>query len=107
MSLGKMHKLDNFFKETILDLARKAIKDFVPSDGRVIPKGTRTHAGLVALHYDDALYGNPYKFDPSRFANMREEDGEDIKPIRSSPLLQNTCRLGMADMHGMPASRWR
>ncbi|KAG9308952.1 cytochrome P450 [Chiua virens] len=86
MSLGKMHKMDSFFKETIrmesinvLSLARKAVEDFVLSDGRVIPKGTRIHAGLVALHYDDTLYGNPYKFDPFRFANMREEDGEGVK----------------------------
>ena len=58
---------------------RKATKDFTFSDGTFIPKGTRINAGLVALHYDDALYENPEVFDPFRFVNVGEEDGEGAK----------------------------
>lgn len=58
---------------------RKAKKDFTFSDGTLIPKGTRINAGLVALHYDDALYENPEVFDPFRFADMGEEDEEGAK----------------------------
>ncbi|KAF8547708.1 cytochrome P450 [Imleria badia] len=86
MSLSKMRKVDSFLKETIrmesidvLGLTRKATKNFTFSDGTLIPKGTRINAGLVALHYDDALYENPEVFDPFRFANMGEKDGEGEK----------------------------
>ncbi|KAH0837779.1 cytochrome P450 [Lanmaoa asiatica] len=83
-SLSKMRKVDSFLKESVrmeggetLGLTRKATKDFTFSDGTFIPKGTRINAGLVALHYDDALYENPEVFDPFRFAEMGTEDGQE------------------------------
>ncbi|KAH0837766.1 cytochrome P450 [Lanmaoa asiatica] len=85
-SLSKMRKVDSFLKESIrmesidvLGLTREARKYFTFSDGTLIPKGTRINAGLIALHYDDALYENSEVFDPFRFADMDEEDGEAAK----------------------------
>ena len=101
-SLSKMRKVDSFLKETVrmegieicqsfppftvgitlstyfyfrslVGLMRKATNDFTFSDGTFIPKGTRIHVGLTALHHDNALYENPEAFDPFRFANMGEE----------------------------------
>ncbi|KAF8547706.1 cytochrome P450 [Imleria badia] len=91
VSLSKMHKVDSFLKESIridgidacwslyLPVYNAAVKDFMFSDGTLIPKGTRINAGLVALHHDDALYENSKVFDPFRFADMGEEDEEGAK----------------------------
>lgn len=57
-------------------LTRKTTKDFTFSDGTFIPKGTRINAGLIGLHYDEALYDNPEVFNPFRFADIGKPDGE-------------------------------
>ncbi|KAN0100066.1 Cytochrome P450 [Tylopilus felleus] len=82
-SLSKMRKVDSFLKESIrmegidiLGLTRKTTKDFTFSDGTFIPKGTRINAGLIGLHYDEALYDNPEVFNPFRFADIGKPDGE-------------------------------
>ncbi|TFK79819.1 cytochrome P450 [Polyporus arcularius HHB13444] len=83
-SLGKMRKLDSFFKETmrladgsLLNIFRKAVKDVTLSDGTRIPKGTLVAAASVTAHTDDTRYPEPDVFDPFRFARMREGGVED------------------------------
>ncbi|KAF9237102.1 cytochrome P450 [Melanogaster broomeanus] len=85
-SLAKMRKIDSFLKESqrmegidCLGMTRKAMKDFMFSDGTVIPKGTIVAIASRSTQFDDKIYENADMFDPFRFANMRDEDGEGVK----------------------------
>jgi len=80
--VAKMYKIDSFLKESqrmegisSLNVARKVMKDFSFSDGRVIPKGTIIAVATKATHFDNDNYENADTFDPFRFANMREQEG--------------------------------
>ncbi|KIK80434.1 hypothetical protein PAXRUDRAFT_833529 [Paxillus rubicundulus Ve08.2h10] len=85
-ALPKMRKLDSFLKEcqriegvSSASMVRKAMKDFTFSDGTVVPKGTVVVVASQATHLDDGNYENAGTFDPFRFANVPEEDGEAAK----------------------------
>ncbi|KAF8833162.1 cytochrome P450 [Paxillus ammoniavirescens] len=85
-ALGKMRKLDSFLKESqrmdgisCVSMSRKAMKDFTLSDGTVLPQGTIVTIASQATRLDNGYYENADVFDPFRFANMREEDGDDAK----------------------------
>ncbi|KIK77861.1 hypothetical protein PAXRUDRAFT_775722 [Paxillus rubicundulus Ve08.2h10] len=87
-ALAKMHKVDSFLKEcqrlegvTSVSMPRKAMKDFTFSDGTVLPKGTFLATASQATQLDDEVYQNANMFDPFRFANMRDEDGEGGKHL--------------------------
>ena len=58
---------------------RKALKDFVFSDGTFIPKGTLIGVATRSVHHDEKFYRNANVFQPFRFAGMHEDDGEDTK----------------------------
>ncbi|KIK94712.1 hypothetical protein PAXRUDRAFT_11881 [Paxillus rubicundulus Ve08.2h10] len=85
-ALAKMRKIDSFLTEChriegigCVSMTRKVMKDFTFSDGTVLPKGTLLTTASQATHLDNANYENAGRFDPFRFANMREEEGEAIK----------------------------
>ncbi|KIK81319.1 hypothetical protein PAXRUDRAFT_15297 [Paxillus rubicundulus Ve08.2h10] len=85
-ALGKMRKIDSFLKESqrmegidCVTMPRKASKDFTFSDGTVLPQGSFVAIASQATQLDDAIYENAGKFDPFRFANMRDKDGDDTK----------------------------
>ncbi|KIJ05875.1 hypothetical protein PAXINDRAFT_92824, partial [Paxillus involutus ATCC 200175] len=85
-ALMRMRKIDSFLKESqrtegmaCVSLTRKVMKDFTFSDGTVVPKGTILVAASQATHLDDSIYNNAGTFDPFRFADLREEDGEGAK----------------------------
>jgi len=80
-SLGKMHKLDSFLRETqrvtglgAMRLTRKAIKDYTFSDGTFVPKGTFISAPARAIHMDDEIYPNAHVFDGFRFSDIKGEE---------------------------------
>ncbi len=56
-----------------------AMQDYTFSDGTFVPKGSKISAAARPIHMDDEFYEDPQVFDPWRFANMRDEDGEGIK----------------------------
>lgn len=60
-------------------LMRKALKDFTFSDGTFIPAGTSIASPSESLHHDSEIYENPHSFDPFRFYNMRDQEGESMK----------------------------
>lgn len=96
-----MRKIDSFLKESqrmnglglstyilpsascpliiVVTMTRKAMKDFTFSDGTFIPRGTYVSAAETATHHDDQVYGDAAHFNPFRFAEMRDEDGEGTK----------------------------
>ncbi|KAF8844182.1 cytochrome P450 [Paxillus ammoniavirescens] len=85
-ALAKMRKIDSFLKESqriegigAVVMTRKAMKDFTFSDGTVLPNGTIVTIASQATHLDNGIYENAEKFDPFRFSNMRDEDGDGAK----------------------------
>jgi cytochrome P450 len=76
-AIGRMYKIDSFFKETqrfnglgSLSMHRTALTDFTLADGTFIPKDTSVCAALFATHRDEQNYTSPDIFDGFRFANM-------------------------------------
>lgn len=60
-------------------MGRIALQDYTFSDGTFVPKGTLVAAASRPMHHDNAIYAHADIFDPWRFANMRQEEGEGIK----------------------------
>jgi len=58
---------------------RKTLQDTTLSDGTFLPAGTIVAGASSATHRDARSYENPDVFDPFRFADMRAEDGANIK----------------------------
>ncbi|KAI0668027.1 cytochrome P450 [Trametes maxima] len=82
LGMGKMWKLDSFFRESqridgisLVSLTRVAMKDVTLDDGTFIPRGTFVSAASYPTHHDNSLYADPEYFDPFRFARLREEEG--------------------------------
>jgi len=63
----------------LVSLSRMAMKDFTFSDGTFIPKGTLVVVPSRCLHLDNEHYENAHVFDPFRFSDMRDEEGEGTK----------------------------
>lgn len=57
-------------------MTRLALKDFTFSDGKHITKGSFVSASNTVAHFDEKAYEDPYKFNPFRFATIREEEGQ-------------------------------
>ncbi|KAF8844228.1 cytochrome P450 [Paxillus ammoniavirescens] len=94
-ALAKMRKLDSFLKENqrvegidCVGTLRKAMQNFTFSDGTVLPKGTLVAIASQATYLDNGIYDNAETFDPFRFANMRDEDGDGAKHSFVSPNLE-------------------
>lgn len=62
-----------------VSMSRLALQDYTFSDGTFVPKGGMVSVAARAIHTDNEYYENGEIFDPWRFANMREEEGEGIK----------------------------
>ena len=96
-TLMKMKKLDSFIKEslrlnmvsggmdtigytlTLVATFRKVIKPFTFSNGVTVTPGETLASPAGAIHLDDAVYDDAYKFDAFRFSKMRERDGDSAK----------------------------
>ncbi|KAJ8457660.1 hypothetical protein ONZ51_g11391 [Trametes cubensis] len=85
-SFGRMWKLDSLLKEVLrhwslgaVTLLRRALKDIKLRDGTVIPRGATVVAATDAMQHDGAVYDDAERFDPFRFARMREAEGEATK----------------------------
>ena len=60
-----------------VSLLRLALSDITLSDGFLIPKGTYTAFSSIGINYDPEIYPNPETFDGFRFANLREQPGNE------------------------------
>ena len=56
-----------------------ALKDLTLSDGTFIPSGTVIAAASFATHTDAEYYAKPEVFNPWRFSDKREADGESAR----------------------------
>lgn len=99
--IAAMHRVDSFLTETqrlegvltgmiycslvfnglmtsnvSASVQRKAMKNLVLSDGTFIPKGTRLVVPTRAIHHDHSVYENADAFNPFRFSNPEDGEGE-------------------------------
>ncbi|GJJ09307.1 hypothetical protein Clacol_003529 [Clathrus columnatus] len=79
-ALSSMEKLESFMMETmrvnspsLLNGSRKAIADYVLSNGICIPKGSLVTVVEAARHKDEDIYPNAKQFDGYRFYNNDKE----------------------------------
>ncbi|KAG7099882.1 hypothetical protein E1B28_001683 [Marasmius oreades] len=92
--MGKMRKLDSFLKEShrvsssgAFGVFRKPTKDFIFSNGVLVPAGTFMVTAPFASAFDEKNYLNPSEFDGFRFYRMREKEGESLKHQMVTPEL--------------------
>ncbi|KAA1468096.1 cytochrome P450 [Dentipellis sp. KUC8613] len=85
-ALGKMYKVDSFMRESqryngigLINLERYVLKPFTFSNGVTVPAGTIICCSSRPVHLDEEFYPHADKFDPWRFVNMRQEEGEITK----------------------------
>ena len=50
-------------------LGRNAIKDYqIPGTDIIIPKDTQVVANVMAVHFNEEYYPNPFSFNPDNFS---------------------------------------
>ena len=70
-----------------MSVMRKILQDVTLSDGTLLPTGTLVVGASWSTHHDARYYSDPNAFSPFRWAELREEDGENLKHqfVRTSP----------------------
>ncbi|KAG7445281.1 cytochrome P450 [Guyanagaster necrorhizus] len=94
-AMGKMNQLDSFVKEAqrvygtmgVFGMQRTTRKDFVFSDGTVVPAGYQIVVAALSTHTDEENYEDPLEFKPWRFSEMRQQEGEGIRHRMATPSL--------------------
>ncbi|KAI1286250.1 Cytochrome P450 9e2 [Halotydeus destructor] len=93
-SINKLPYLEAVINETLrmhppaLDMNRKALVDYkLPGTDIVVPKGCRVEMPLIAVHYNEQYFANPFKFDPERFLphNRDQLNLDAFMPFGSGP----------------------
>jgi len=86
VGMVKLRKLDSFIHESqrqngspSLGMPRRAMKDFTFSNGVTVPEGHYVAVATHATHMDAKNYSDPEEFQPFRFSDLREEEGESTK----------------------------
>lgn len=102
-----MHRVDSFLTESqrlggvlTSSIQRKAMKNLVLSDGTFIPKGTRVVVPTRAIHHDHSLYENAYEFNPFRFSNLEDGEGENSR-VQFTSVTQDYLPFGFGK-HACP-----
>ena len=62
-----------------VSLTRRALKDITLSDGTFIPQGTFIGTAVLSMQRDSDFYEDPDIFNPWRFSDARERDGDSQK----------------------------
>ncbi|KAK0230010.1 cytochrome P450 [Armillaria nabsnona] len=94
-AMGKMNQLDSFLKEAqrlygnmgVFEMQRTTRKDFVFSDGMVVPAGVQIVVASLSTHTDEENYEDPLEFKPWRFSEKRKQEGEGIRHHMATPSL--------------------
>ena len=106
LAMQKMRRVDSFLKECqriyglgscashspstffythlcivtrIVSMSRAALKPFTFADGTYVPKGGMVSVASGAIHQDEEFYPDPHVFNPWRFSDIRDEEGEGVK----------------------------
>ncbi|PBK63969.1 cytochrome P450 [Armillaria solidipes] len=94
-AMGKMDQLDSFVKEAqrlygnvgVFATERTTRKDFVFSDGTVVPAGVPIVVASLSTHTDEENYEDPLEFKPWRFSEKSKQEGEGIRHHMTTPSL--------------------
>ncbi|KAK0447135.1 cytochrome P450 [Armillaria borealis] len=94
-AMGKMNQLDSFLKEAqrvygtmgVFGMHRTTRKDFVFSDGMVVPAGVKIVVASLSTHTDEENYEDPLEFKPWRFSEKSKQEGEGIRHHMATPSL--------------------
>ncbi|TFY79745.1 hypothetical protein EWM64_g4272 [Hericium alpestre] len=85
-AIGKMFKVDSFIREAtringlnLTVMNRWVNKPFKFSNGVTVPAGVMISCAAAPIHRDDEFYPDGDTFNPFRFADIREGDGESLK----------------------------
>ncbi|KAK0212153.1 cytochrome P450 [Desarmillaria ectypa] len=86
-AMGRMRQLDSFLKESqrlyggvgVFNMLRVVKKDFVFSDGTIVPAGNHLGVAAYSTHMDEKNYEDPLEFKPWRFSDKRKEEGESLR----------------------------
>ncbi|KAK0196199.1 cytochrome P450 [Armillaria mellea] len=92
-AMGKMNQLDSFLKESqrlygdmsVFVINRIARKDFVFSDGTVVPAGSHIAVAGLGTHLDEENYEDPLEFRPWRFSEKRKQEGQSVRHQMVTP----------------------
>ena len=60
-------------------MQRVVLKPFTFSNGHTVPVGTTLSAPLVSMHHDTAYHANANQFEPWRYFDMRQPEGDGHK----------------------------
>ncbi|KAJ7591499.1 cytochrome P450 [Mycena floridula] len=91
VAMVQMRKLDSFLKESSriysssANIMRMTTQKFTFSDGTTVPAGYFVHVINRAMCFDKRCYPNPEEFQPFRFSDLRQQEGESIKHQMSTP----------------------
>ncbi|KAK0222715.1 cytochrome P450 [Armillaria nabsnona] len=88
-AMGKMNQLDSFLKEAqrLYGDIGVSRKDFVFSDGTLVPAGSQIAVASLCTHLDEENYKKPLEFRPWRFSERRKQEGETIRHQMATPSL--------------------
>ncbi|KAK7054327.1 hypothetical protein VNI00_003520 [Paramarasmius palmivorus] len=92
-AMSRLRLMDSFIKESqrraggAIAVARTATRDFQFSDGSFVPAGTKIAAATYNAHQNEVAYPAPESFKPTRFAELRDAEGESIKHQLVTPTL--------------------
>ena len=64
---------------------RRVLKDFTFSDGTLVPKGTHIVTAFLPAQHDPDFYGDPETFNPWRYSDAREREGDSVRHALTSP----------------------
>ncbi|KAG1757776.1 cytochrome P450 [Suillus lakei] len=84
-AMSRLNKMDSFLKESQrLSSTTLSMRQFVFSDGTVIPNGTHVVVASLPMHLDEEHFESALEFQPFRFSQQREDDGEDPQILLAS-----------------------
>ncbi|KAG7092019.1 hypothetical protein E1B28_008402 [Marasmius oreades] len=86
VAMVQLKLMDSFLKESQRHIGAGAIgvvritqKDFRFSDGTIVPAGLRVGIPTYQVHHQKDVYTSPESFIPTRFFDLRAQEGESVK----------------------------
>ncbi|KAF6750322.1 cytochrome P450 [Ephemerocybe angulata] len=109
-AMNRMRKLDSFMKESSrlsgfsgISMRRKVMKDFVFTNGTVVPAGVTVAVASGEIQIDPEYYEDPRTFKGFRFSDMRENGSDELDPLRHQMIsLDPTYMLFGFGRHACP-----
>ncbi|KAF9254469.1 cytochrome P450, partial [Marasmius fiardii PR-910] len=86
IAMVQLRLMDSFLKESQrtagvgpVSVVRITQKDYRFSDGTLVPAGYRVGVPAYWLHQQENVYPDPGTFNPTRFSDLRSQEGESVR----------------------------